>query len=99
HHPTATQGLGSSSSLHRNVEGNILILLPPALTGTSLHYSCRRSKDLNTMLQWARTMTWKGIHPIVVFNPNTYVKGISLSKSAMHPDSTCCWVDLFLEIS
>jgi hypothetical protein len=33
-------------------------------------------------------MTWKGIHPIVVFSPNTYVKGISLSKSAMREIET-----------
>lgn len=35
------------------------------------------------MLQWAKSMTWKGIHPIVVLNQQTYLKGISLSKTAM----------------
>jgi hypothetical protein len=40
-------------------------------------------KELNTMLQWAKSITWKGIHPIVVLNQQTYAKGISLSKTAM----------------
>jgi Rhodopirellula transposase DDE domain len=28
-------------------------------------------------------MTWKGIHPIVKLNHKSYVKGISLTKTAM----------------
>jgi len=35
------------------------------------------------MLQWAKSMIWKGIHPIVVLNQQTYAKGIALSKTAM----------------
>lgn len=35
------------------------------------------------MLQWARSVTWKGIHPIVSLNPKSYLKGISLSKMEM----------------
>lgn len=44
--------------------------------GTLLH-------DLHTMLAWAQSMTWKGIHPIVKLNNKTYSKGISLTKTAM----------------
>ncbi|NJL41305.1 MAG: hypothetical protein HC899_34780 [Leptolyngbyaceae cyanobacterium SM1_4_3] len=47
------------------------------------HWNGTQLKDLNTMLQWAKSMTWKGIHPIVECNQRTYAKGISLSKSAM----------------
>ena len=59
------------------------------------HWNGTQLKDLNTMLQWAKSMTWKGIHPIVECNQRTYAKGISLSKKAMrqlenrlqrHPD-------------
>ncbi|MBD2060469.1 hypothetical protein H6F88_31495 [Oculatella sp. FACHB-28] len=35
------------------------------------------------MLQWARSMTWKGVHPIVKLNSKSYLKGISLSKMEM----------------
>ena len=52
------------------------------------HWNGTQLKDLNTMLQWAQSMTWKGIHPIVVFNQTAYAKGISLSKSAMREIET-----------
>ncbi len=35
------------------------------------------------MLKWAKSMTWKGIHPIVKLNPKTYSRGISLTKIEM----------------
>ncbi len=35
------------------------------------------------MLAWAKTMTWKGISPIVNLSQKIYSKGISLSKTAM----------------
>lgn len=47
------------------------------------HWNGTQLKDVHTMLQWAKSMTWKGIHPIVVLNQQPYAKGISLSKSAM----------------
>ena len=46
------------------------------------HWNGTQLKDLNTMRQWAQTMTWKGIHPIVVLKQRTDAKGISLSKTA-----------------
>ncbi len=47
------------------------------------HWNGTQLKDVQTMLQWARSMTWKGIHPIVKLNPKSYLKGISLSKMEM----------------
>jgi hypothetical protein len=35
------------------------------------------------MLAWARSMTWKGLHPIVTLSDTLYEKGISLGKKAM----------------
>lgn len=32
------------------------------------------------MLEWAKRMTWKGIHPVVELSRKVYKKGISLSK-------------------
>lgn len=47
------------------------------------HWNGTQLRDVNTMLQWAQTMTWRGIRPIVVLNQRIYSKGISLSKTAM----------------
>jgi hypothetical protein len=35
------------------------------------------------MLEWAKSMTWKGLHPVVKLSRKVYQKGISLSKKAM----------------
>ena len=34
-------------------------------------------------MEWAKTMTWKGIHPIVELSQKVYQKGVALSKQAM----------------
>jgi hypothetical protein len=39
--------------------------------------------DAETMLGWAKKMTWKGFHPVVNLSRKVYKKGIALSKSAM----------------
>jgi hypothetical protein len=39
--------------------------------------------DAETMLGWAKKMTWKGLHPVVHLSRQVYEKGISLSKAAM----------------
>jgi Rhodopirellula transposase DDE domain len=39
--------------------------------------------DAETMLGWAKKMTWKGLHPVVNLSRKVYEKGISLSKVAM----------------
>jgi hypothetical protein len=35
------------------------------------------------MLEWAKSMTWKGIHPAVTLSRQVYKKGISLTKKPM----------------
>jgi len=47
------------------------------------HWNGTLLQDMQTLLSWAERMTWKGIHPIVQVNNNTYQKGISLSKREM----------------
>jgi transposase len=47
------------------------------------HWNGTLLRDVNTMLSWAQTMTWRGIHPIVELNRKIYAKSISLSKTAM----------------
>lgn len=39
--------------------------------------------NAETMLEWAKQMTWKGLHPMVKLSHNVYHKGISLGKAAM----------------
>jgi hypothetical protein len=39
--------------------------------------------DAETMLGWAKKMTWKGLHPVVELSRKVYDKGISLGKAAM----------------
>ena len=47
------------------------------------HWNGAKLVDAQTMLEWAKTMTWKGIHPVVELSHEVYEKGISLSKKAM----------------
>jgi transposase len=47
------------------------------------HWNGTQLTDVQTMLAWAESMTWKGVHPIVKLNTKIYSKGISLSKRAM----------------
>jgi hypothetical protein len=39
--------------------------------------------DVEPMMEWAKRMTWKGIHPVVELSRKVYQKGISLGKAAM----------------
>jgi len=47
------------------------------------HWNGTQLRNVDTMLKWAQSMTWKGIHPIVKLNQKSYSKGISLTKAAM----------------
>lgn len=48
-----------------------------------LHWNGTKLVDVETMVQWAQSMTWKGMHPIVELSRKVYQKGISLGKRAM----------------
>mgnify|MGYP001548355778 CR=1 FL=1 len=39
--------------------------------------------EIQTALNFAQTMTWKGKHPIVNLVTETYEKGVKLTKKAM----------------
>jgi len=43
----------------------------------------RSGIDAETMVEWAKRMTWKGLHPVVELSRTLYQKGISLGKAAM----------------
>ena len=59
------------------------------------HWNGAQLLDAETMVAWAKSMTWKGLHPVIEVSHQIYQKGISLSKAAMreiegrlqrHPD-------------
>ena len=47
------------------------------------HWKGTLLTDVKTLLKWASSMTWKGIHPIVTLTEKIYAKGISLTKKEM----------------
>lgn len=47
------------------------------------HWNGTQLVDVTTVLEWAKSMTWKGIHPIVELSRKVYAKGITLTKGAM----------------
>jgi hypothetical protein len=49
------------------------------------HWNGAKLQSVETMLAWAKSMTWKGLHPIVVLNQKVYEKGIALTKKEMSP--------------
>jgi hypothetical protein len=48
-----------------------------------LHWNGTKLMDVETMLEWAKSMTWKGISPIVELSRKVYQKGVALSTRAM----------------
>ena len=48
-----------------------------------LHWNGTQLRTVNTMLEWAQSMTWKGIKPVVELSRKVYAKGVTLSKTAM----------------
>jgi hypothetical protein len=47
------------------------------------HWNGTKLLDAETMLEWAKSMTWQGLHPVVELSRKVYQKGISLGKAAM----------------
>ncbi|CDN15142.1 Mobile element protein [Richelia intracellularis] len=39
--------------------------------------------DIEVMLSWASSMTWKSLYPILSLSKTVYQKGISLTKKAI----------------
>jgi hypothetical protein len=48
-----------------------------------LRWNGAKLVDVETMLGWAKGMTWKGLHPVVELSRRVYAKGIALGKKAM----------------
>ena len=48
-----------------------------------LHWNGTQLRDAATRLEWAKSMTWKGLHPLVTLSHTGYAKGVTLTKTAM----------------
>lgn len=48
-----------------------------------LHWNGAKLDSQESMLSWAKSMTWKGLKPVVELSQKVYKKGISLTKKAM----------------
>ncbi len=48
-----------------------------------LHWNGTLLHDADTMLAWAKSMTWKGLKPVVALSRKVYATGVTLSKRAM----------------
>ena len=46
------------------------------------HWNGTLLSSVKTVVEWARTMTWKGAHPIVSLIETTYDKGVRIAKNA-----------------
>lgn len=49
------------------------------------HWNGEILDSLEKAINWASTMTWKGIKPMVILWERTYEKGVRLTKKAMKP--------------
>jgi hypothetical protein len=52
------------------------------------HWNGAKPINAETMLAWAKSMTWKGVHPVVESSRQVYEKGVCLSKEAMQAVET-----------
>jgi Rhodopirellula transposase DDE domain len=46
------------------------------------HWNGTLLNSVTTVLEWARTMTWKGVHPVVNLLDKTYNIGVRIAKAA-----------------
>ena len=46
------------------------------------HWNGTLLDSVQTALNWAKTMTWKGLHPVVELLQTTYEKGVTIAKQA-----------------
>ena len=47
------------------------------------HWNGTQLVDVTTLLEWAKSMTWKGIQPLVDISRKVDAKGVPLTKGAM----------------
>ena len=48
-----------------------------------MHWNGTKLVDVETLLEWTKRMTWKGISPSVAISRKVYQTGVALRKRAM----------------
>jgi len=48
------------------------------------HWRATLLNTIETTLEWAKTMTWKGISPVIKLVETTYQKGVRMTKKAFN---------------
>ena len=46
------------------------------------HWNGTLLNSVHTVVEWARTMTWNGVQPVVTLIEKTYDKGVRIAKAA-----------------
>ena len=46
------------------------------------HWNGTLLNSVHTVVEWARTMTWNGVQPVVTLIEKTYDKGVCIAKAA-----------------
>lgn len=83
---------------HNNLE-IVLVYYPPYLSPYNPiercwgileeHWNGALLNNIDTVLEWARTMTWKGIHPIIELLDEIYENGVRIAKKAFQKIEKC----------
>lgn len=60
------------------------------------HWSATLLKTIETTLEWAKTMTWKGVTPFIQLVKTAYQKGVRLTKKEFNALSNRIDRDIFL---
>src|SRR5713101_8132304 len=94
----ATADVRSSCSVSWSLPGSITSLYASRIIRHTIVNTTRSSKvrgileqhwnralldSLDTMIQYATSMTWKGTHPVVALVTTTYQTGVKLTTQAM----------------
>ena len=53
------------------------------MSAAGAHWNGSLLDTVNTVVEFAKTTTWKGVHPAVRLVTKTYATGVKLSKTAM----------------
>jgi hypothetical protein len=54
-----------------------------------LHWNGTLLNTVDTVMEWAKTMTWKGVHPVVSLLDKVYENGVVIAKKAFQAIEKC----------
>src|SRR5271157_3021490 len=57
------------------------------------HWNGTLLNSVHTVVEWARTMTWNGVQPVVSLIEKTYDKGVRIAKAAFKAVESRTWIE------